>query len=72
MPVSYCGWLMDANSDYTWVDRELRQQVYNCMNHRPRDRPDLAALLTTAKAGIQKNFEGETDEYIRRWICDHF
>ncbi len=69
LPVSYCPLLMDPNvHDYDWVDVELRQTIYNCMYHRPDDRPTLENLLAAAKIGAQKGFRGETDQYVTRWI----
>lgn len=69
VPVSYCTLLMDPNiTAYDYIDVELRQTVYDCMFHRPKDRPTLETLLDQAKIGAKKRFPGEDDGYIRRWI----
>ncbi|RYP84097.1 hypothetical protein DL769_001242 [Monosporascus sp. CRB-8-3] len=67
--VSYCPWLLDPdNKDYDWVDKELRTTIFECLNHKPGDRPTLETLLEAAKNGYRKRFHGEDDGYIRRWI----
>ncbi|RYP46223.1 hypothetical protein DL768_007542 [Monosporascus sp. mg162] len=63
--VSYCPWLLDPdNKDYDWVDEELRTTIFECLNHKPGDRPTLETLLEAAKNGYRKRFHGEDDGYI--------
>ncbi|KAI0377989.1 kinase-like domain-containing protein [Hypomontagnella monticulosa] len=68
-PISYCSMLLGPTDAYEWVDKDLRQRIYECMYHRPQDRPTLSALLDEA---LYKNspviFPEETDEDIRRWV----
>ena len=67
--VSYCPLLMDPSvTDYDYIDEELRQTIYDCMMNSPENRPTLEVLLAQAKAGVQKNFSGEDDGYVKRWI----
>ncbi|KAH9909922.1 hypothetical protein F4778DRAFT_713403, partial [Xylariomycetidae sp. FL2044] len=68
--ISYCPLFQDADGarEYNWVDRDLRQTIINCMKHMPADRPDLPTLLEQAKAGVNKQFQGEDDAFIRAWV----
>lgn len=69
LAVSYCALLKDTSiTTYDWVDQALRDEIYECMYHKPSDRPTLPQLLARAKVGAQKHFLGEDDGYIRRWI----
>ncbi|KAI1131164.1 kinase-like domain-containing protein [Nemania abortiva] len=67
LPENYCPRILDV-VDYDYIDIDLRRTVARCMAHNPRDRPELTQLLSQARAGINKNFEGETDQFIRDWI----
>ncbi|RWA05654.1 hypothetical protein EKO27_g9455 [Xylaria grammica] len=67
--ISYCPLLLDEDrNNYEWVDKTLRQTIYQCMYHRPDDRPSLEELLREAEENSQADFEGETDDRIRDWI----
>ncbi|KAI1342945.1 hypothetical protein F5Y15DRAFT_371434 [Xylariaceae sp. FL0016] len=67
--VSYCPLLMDPTcKTYDWVDKELRQTIFECMYHRPADRPSIQKLLQQALKGARKAFPGEDDDSIRRWV----
>ncbi|KAI1088520.1 kinase-like protein [Rostrohypoxylon terebratum] len=67
--ISYCPLLLDpAANRFDKYDPELRRAIYECMYHRPSDRPTIEALLAQAEAGVQKQFEGETDEHVRWWV----
>ncbi|KAI1640803.1 hypothetical protein F4809DRAFT_637253 [Biscogniauxia mediterranea] len=69
--ISYCALLGDPNvHDYDWVDPELREILFQCMYHNPLDRPTLSRLLDSAIKGIAKQFPGETDSVIRKWVYD--
>ncbi|KAI0595087.1 hypothetical protein F4775DRAFT_595576 [Biscogniauxia sp. FL1348] len=69
--ISYCALLMDPNvHDYDWVDPELREILFRCMYHNPLDRPNLSALLDSAIKGTAKQFPGETDSEVRKWVYD--
>ncbi|KAI0895258.1 kinase-like protein [Annulohypoxylon nitens] len=69
--ISYCPLLMDKGpTAYDGIDVELRRTVYECMYHRPHDRPTIEALLAQAEAGIQKQFPGETDKHVQEWVID--
>lgn len=69
-PISYCSLLMDPvnDNDYTYVDQDLRWTIYQCMYHRPEDRPELHTLLEQARGKINENFPNETDQYVREWV----
>ncbi|RYO84132.1 hypothetical protein DL766_001852 [Monosporascus sp. MC13-8B] len=57
--VSYCPWLLDPDKkDYDWVDRELCTTIFECLNHKPGNRPTLETLLEAAKNGYRKKFHG--------------
>ncbi|KAI2633358.1 hypothetical protein GGS21DRAFT_544035 [Xylaria nigripes] len=67
--ISYCPWLMDPKvTDYDWVDKDLRQTIFECMYHKPDDRPTLEALLRAAEDKVLDEFPGETDDLVREWI----
>ncbi|KAI1390443.1 uncharacterized protein F4822DRAFT_443300 [Hypoxylon trugodes] len=53
--ISYCPYIMDpASADsYAWADKDLRERVYQCMYHRPQDRPTLEVLLKEAEEKVQ-------------------
>ncbi|KAI1827049.1 hypothetical protein F4861DRAFT_551861 [Xylaria intraflava] len=71
--ISYCPLLMDPRvSDYDWVDRKLRKTIFECMYHKPDDRPSLAKLLAEAEERLQAEFPGETDDKIREWVQHWF
>ncbi|KAK6069828.1 hypothetical protein SCUP515_08841 [Seiridium cupressi] len=68
-PISYCALFMDPDiNDYDWVDLELRRVLFECMYHKPADRPTLESLLQTAKAKIAQDFH-ETDQQVRTWMA---
>ncbi|KAI1369952.1 hypothetical protein F5Y08DRAFT_347477 [Xylaria arbuscula] len=71
--ISYCDGLLDPDvNEFDWVDRDLRQTIFECMYHRPDDRPSLEQLLTQAKEKIQEEFQGENDNLVREWFADWF
>ncbi|KAI0007849.1 kinase-like domain-containing protein [Xylariaceae sp. FL0662B] len=67
-PISYCPLLMDGDNEYEYIDPELRWVIYQCMYHRPNDRPTVEELLEHAKEGITRSYEGETDEAVKSWF----
>ncbi|KAI1080696.1 hypothetical protein F5B20DRAFT_538587 [Whalleya microplaca] len=72
-PISYCPLLRDDRvDDYNWADQTLRQTIYECMYHRPKDRPTLDVLLQQAKQKVTQEFPGETDQVVRAWIHKWF
>lgn len=70
IPISYCSLLLDPTDKYEWVDKDLRKRIYECMYHRPQDRPKLPTLLEEAlrKSIPDPLIEEESDESIRRWV----
>ncbi|OTA92219.1 hypothetical protein M434DRAFT_32006 [Hypoxylon sp. CO27-5] len=66
-PVHYCPLLLD-DPKYNKVDEELRRTIAECMRHAPYTRPTLVDLFEQAKKGASRQFDGETDDFIRRWI----
>ncbi|KAL7619602.1 hypothetical protein AAE478_010143 [Parahypoxylon ruwenzoriense] len=69
-PISYCPLLMDEDGPCEYVDPELRRTIYECMYHNPNHRPTVEKLLEQAKRGIQKVFDGETDQYVQAWTYE--
>ncbi|KAI1352160.1 kinase-like domain-containing protein [Xylaria sp. FL0043] len=67
LPYNYCALLL-TDHDYDCYDLELRQTVARCMAAEPQQRPTLMQLLRVAKKGIEKRFDGETDESIRAFV----
>ncbi|KAI1284808.1 kinase-like domain-containing protein [Xylaria sp. FL0933] len=67
LPYNYCALLL-TDADYGCYDLELRQIVARCMAAEPQQRPTLMQLLRGAKKGIEKRFDGETDESIRAFV----
>lgn len=66
-PVHYCPLLLD-DPKFSKVDEELRRTIAECMRHAPNTRPTLVDLFEQAKKGVTRHFEGETDDFIRRWV----
>ncbi|KAI1272840.1 kinase-like domain-containing protein [Xylaria sp. FL0933] len=68
--ISYCPLLLDPDvHDYNWVDERLRKTIFECLYHKPDDRPSLEQLLREAEENIQADkFPQETDAQIRDWI----
>ncbi|KAI0886530.1 kinase-like protein [Annulohypoxylon maeteangense] len=67
--ISYCPYFMDPDDNpYEYVDAELRRTIYECMYHRQDDRPTVETLLPQAQAGVQKEFQGESDDFIKEWV----
>ncbi|XXG99954.1 hypothetical protein Hte_006295 [Hypoxylon texense] len=68
-PTSYCAWLLDPDTEFNWVDFDLRERIYQCMYHRPDDRPTLSALLREAETKLcNEAFPGESDDFVREWV----
>ncbi|KAI0429359.1 kinase-like domain-containing protein, partial [Xylaria sp. FL1042] len=68
--ISYCSLLLDPDvHDFDWVDKRLRRTIFECLYHKPDDRPTLEELLREAEENIQADkFPQETDAQIRDWI----
>ncbi|RWA12813.1 hypothetical protein EKO27_g2269 [Xylaria grammica] len=67
---NYCARLLTEDI-FGVFDLELRVTIARCMAYDPRRRLSLRVLLQGAQAGINKNFAGETDQFIRSWIQAH-
>ncbi|KAI1774204.1 hypothetical protein F4818DRAFT_442364 [Hypoxylon cercidicola] len=66
-PVSYGVLLMD--NEFGWADHALRERIYQCLYHRPGDRPTLPQLLREAASKLcHDSFPNESDEEIRAWV----
>ncbi|OTB01953.1 hypothetical protein M426DRAFT_13948 [Hypoxylon sp. CI-4A] len=70
--ISYAPLITGPNSIYSRIDEELRNTVFQCMYHRPADRPKIEALYDQAAKGIKKRFDGETDAFIKEWVGTFF
>ncbi|KAI1814862.1 hypothetical protein GGS20DRAFT_546096 [Poronia punctata] len=73
--ISYCPLLMDPRvHTYDHVSLNLRKRIFECMYHKPEDRPSLRDLLDEAIAVLFAEFDGEFDyqirEWVQRWIFD--
>ncbi|KAJ8132334.1 hypothetical protein O1611_g1294 [Lasiodiplodia mahajangana] len=69
--ISYCALLLDPRegSRYSWVDEALRDIIFQCLYHKPDDRPTLEELQNQAELALQPDtFPEESDNYIRDWI----
>jgi hypothetical protein len=67
LPDNYCARILDV-AEYDRIDIDLRRTIARCMAYDPRDRPELTQLVSQARVGINKNFTGETDQYIKDWV----
>ncbi|KAI0139445.1 kinase-like domain-containing protein [Hypoxylon sp. NC0597] len=68
-PISYCALLWDSSiHDYDYIDKDLRRTIYECLYHRPNDRPTLSVLLEQATQKASATFDNETDQDIREWV----
>ncbi|KAI0427339.1 kinase-like domain-containing protein [Xylaria sp. FL1042] len=70
LPYNYCALLL-TDDDYNGYDLELRQTVARCLAAEPKKRPTLMQLLRAAKKGVEKRFDGETDELVRVFVQEH-
>ncbi|KAI8964733.1 kinase-like domain-containing protein [Daldinia sp. FL1419] len=66
-PLHYAALLMDS-PELSYIDRDLREIITQCMRHKPEERPELNALMAMAKEGAKRQYEGETDEVIKEWV----
>ncbi|KAI2467378.1 kinase-like protein [Annulohypoxylon bovei var. microspora] len=67
--ISWCPLIMnDQDNPYEYIDVEFRMMIWECMYHRQDDRPTVETLLTQARAGCQKQFDGEDDESVNNWV----
>ncbi|KAI1385713.1 kinase-like protein [Hypoxylon trugodes] len=66
--VSYCPFIMEDGGFFKYIDKDFRTMIYECMYHRPGDRPTVEQLLAQAEEGITRVYEGEDDATIATWV----
>lgn len=68
--VSYCTWNFPLQDNFEWVDKDLRDTIYDCLYHAPDDRPTLSELLKVAehKVRLGRSLMRESDETVMTWV----
>ncbi|KAI0131026.1 kinase-like domain-containing protein [Daldinia grandis] len=66
-PLHYAALLMD-DPELSYIDKDFRTTIMQCMRHHPDERPTLDVLIAQAKEGTHRKYEGETDAVIKKWV----